>query len=308
MTQSIAIVAEDGLLLEALLEAWQEADSLEAYTPMLLSREGSGNSCLFRNRPIAFHDLHACKDRAFALVMVISADEETKQWLQTLDCPIIGSASALAGLPYTYFAAQKTGILAVLQSPSLALQYVVQQIDCAQVNATLLMPAAYFGKPAVEELASQTVSLLNARTVTASVFQQQLSFNIFPFSDTAFAAAIEQEWQSTLAIPRSYIHALQASVFHGMAMQVQLELTKPYALESLLDQWQTNAAIAIAEVDEDCSVMNAVQLNGAIQLGCVKLTADSPQQLSLWLAFDDVQLFVQQGLISTAQLLLKHHL
>lgn len=308
MTQSIAVFAEDSLLLEALLEAWQETDSLQAYTPVLISKEGSGNSCLFRNKAIAFHDLAECKQKTFALAMVLAADEEAKQWLQTLDCPVIGSANALADLDYEYFSGQEKGLLAVLQSPSIALQHVLGALECAHASAAVLMPASYFGKPAVEELASQTVNLLNAKAVTASVFQQQLSFNVFPFAEKSFSTVLQQEWRKALPVSRSHINVLQAPVFHGMALQLNLELSKAYTLAQLLDQWRANQAIAIADADEDCSVMNAVQLDGAIQLGCVQLDEENSQALSLWLAFDDVQLFARQGLISAAELLLKHHL
>src|SRR5690554_5427590 len=129
MTQSIAVLAEDGLLLEALLEAWQEVEALQAYTPVLLSESGSGNSCLFRNRPIAFNDLAHCKQSDFALAIVLTAESEAKEWLRTLSCPVIGSVMALAGLDYSYFTHQKTGLLAVPQSPSIALQHVLGALE-----------------------------------------------------------------------------------------------------------------------------------------------------------------------------------
>lgn len=306
MAQSIAVLAEDGLLLEALLEAWQETEALQAYTPVLLSESGSGNSCLFRNRPIAFNDLAHCKQSDFALAIVLTADTDAKEWLSTLSCPVIGSAMALAGLEYSYCNDRKGGFLAVPQSPSLALQHMLGALKCTQASATLLMPAAYFGKPAVEELASQTVSLLNAQAAKTAVFQQQLSFNAFPFTDEAFAPVLAQEWQATLGIEHSHLQAIQVPVFHGMAMQLRLKLTSPTSLQQLKNQWEANDAIALVDVDGDCSIMNGVGLEGGIQLGCVKLVEESAQQLLAWLAFDDVQLFVHQGLIATAKSLLKN--
>lgn len=305
MTTHIAIVAEEGLQLDALLQAWEDSSVLQAFTPVILSNRDSGNSALFRNRPLAFRALEDVDAKSLRLVLVLASDRETQHWLGQLTCPVLGDASALQGLQAQLVGVATEGVLQVPHAATIALQQLLQNLSCKTLSATVMMPASCYGKRGVDELAAQTVRLLNAQAVNTRVFDRQLTFNSYPFAKEGVAQSLKTEWQALLQASDCYAALLQMPVFHGLAMQLSVEMADAEAVKKLLAHIADNEGFEQPEDIEDCSIMSAVQLDGQILVSNVEVSSVNPCRVDLWMAFDDVQLSVRKGLVCAAELLLK---
>lgn len=308
MKKQIAVLAEEGLQLDALLQAWEESSILQLYTPLLLSTRDSGNTALFRNRPLLLNALDEVNIADLALVLVLNADREAKAWLATVSCPVLADASVLAGLDAQMAGYAQTGKLQVPQAISLALKALLAGQSCQAISATVMMPASSFGKRGVDELAAQTVRLLNAQAVNKRVFDRQLTFNSFPYAKAAAAEQLLAEWKALLNVEQCHVAMLQLPVFHGVAAQLTLEMADEKAVQQWLDHVKTTDALVEPDEPVDCSILSAVQLDGDIQVANIQVSSVNPCRIDLWIAFDDVQLSVRKGLIVEAELLIKHDL
>lgn len=307
MSKRIAVLAEEGLVLDALLEAWADSAVLQAHPPLLLSLDDDGSTALYHNRPLAFHAFDQVDVTDIGGLLLLTNDEQCHDWLQSLTCPVIGSISVMRGFEAQPFGEQSNGKLFIPHAASLALRCLLGDTRCDRLSAVLLLPASGFGKAGVDELASQTVRLLNAQAAPTRVFDRQLSFNGFPFVGAAeMAPMLEREWQSLSAVCHAAL--IQMPVFHGVGMQLSLQLSENHQADQLVAWWQQSAQIVVEADAADCSIMAAAQLEGQLQLGNIRVYPDDPRRLDVWLAFDDIQLMVRQGLVSAAEFLLKHDL
>lgn len=305
MIKKIAVCADEGLLVDALLNVWENTEFLQDYVPFLLSERSAGNTAVFNNRGIVFHDYQAAEDEQFALVMLLNTDDAVQDFLKKVSCNVIGTGAAFAhlSLQAPLYCGQQSQFLQIPDAASLAMQQLLTA-PCRSIAATLFMPASMYGQAGVEELASQTVSLLNAKAVKSRVFSQQLSFNCFAFADISLQQRLLSEWQTLLQSDVQQLAIIQAPTFHGVMLQLMLEFVDVAAAKAQLAAWSEQ----FAEPDSENSVMSAVQHDGELQLTVLEQHAGHPQFVQINVCFDDIQLFVRQGLISASEFLLKHDL
>lgn len=297
MSKKIAVFSAEGLALEALLEAWQESE-LAAYSPVLFHEDLIDEAVLFNQRPIAFQSCQQHSASDFALVLAMDVCEEQGAWFEQVDCPIVASvaAKAMLGLPQAQV---------VLSAELLALQLLLADTACA-VKGVALLPASIHGKQGVDALASQTVSLLSGKSVKSGRLKQQLSFNAFTVQQSNYHASLREQMLAVSFSQAVELTAVQVSVFHGMGMQLWLDCESEEVAAGLIQRWQKMPEIELLKPELSGSIQTALQSERLLQLAQVHRGETGKQQISLWLAFDDIQIFVKQGLISAAQFLLKH--
>src|SRR5439155_3862022 len=80
-------------------------------------------------------------------------------------------------------------------------------------TATVVQPASEFEQIGVEELAQQTISVLNVHAVPKTVFDRQLAFNLYP--------ALEHNEEFIVAQIRGLVDARTQ-----MALQMALQITQ----------------------------------------------------------------------------------
>lgn len=296
MTNKIAVFCTEGLVLDALLEHWQESEVLSAYSPVLVSEDLVGETALFKQRPIAFHSLGSLDAKDFSLVIVIEAEQASLSWLQQLSCTVLWACQS-ESVP------SLDKLHTVPNAEVLVLQALIGSEAC-NVVGTVLLPASIHGKQGVEALASQTVSLLSAQPIKRNVFNRQLSFNAYPLDKQLYQDNIRQQ----LVGCEIDLALIQVSVFHGMGMQLQLDFKSAAIASERLNDWQQNALLSLSEPLSKVSIYQATQLESVVQLANIQQVGNAQSCVSLWVSFDDVQIFVNQGLISTAEFLLKPEL
>lgn len=315
MKPRVAVLASEGLLLDSLLDEWQGSERFRECEPLLLCvGEAAGQSAMFGNKALAFQSLEQADLSALALLIVLESSlvvEASRNVLSQLSCPVIGSRQSLQSLnPAMFDGSKALGVLAVPQAPTIAVQLLSRHFVLESVDATMLLPASLFGKQGVEELAMQTARLLNAQTVEKHLFEQQMPFNCFPLADDidAFQQQLTAEWQEMFSGADAHLSAVQVPVFHGMGMQLALVLDTPIDIPAVTKHWQAENGLNWLIDSRQLSMISAAQDEGMISLGSVRQSPVDEYRIDLWLAFDDMRLYMRHGLLAAADFLLKSDL
>lgn len=296
MTKKIAVFSAEGLALEALLENWQES-GLEACSPFLFHEDLVGETVLFNQRPIAFQSSVEVEATEFDLIIALDVDTEQQAWFDKADCPILASITAIEVLSLA-----KAQCIA--NAELLALQLLLGNTPC-KIKGTVLLPASIHGKKGVDALASQTISLLSGKSVKRGALKQQLSFNAFPLNQKEYQQSIQKQVQLAAIGQEVDLAAIQVSVFHGLGMQLWLELAEEALAIELIEQWRKTPDFKINKSEVGASIYAACQEDALLQIGQITLNQTNKNEINVWLAFDDVQIFINQVLNSASQLLLK---
>jgi aspartate-semialdehyde dehydrogenase len=123
--------------------------------------------------------------------------------------------------------------------------------------ATVVQPASEFEQSGIDELAKQTISVLNIQTVPHDVFDRQLAFNLYPAperNEEIMTAQIR-----TLTDPDTQIALLvtQGTVFHGHTFSLFVRMKGELDVERVTTALQANAAIVFAEGDQAFGTIDA---------------------------------------------------
>jgi len=124
-------------------------------------------------------------------------------------------------------------------------------------TATVVQPASAFDQLGVEELARQTISVLNIQTVPQEIFDRQLAFNLYPATERneeLIAAQVR-----ALTDPRMQVALLvtQGTVFHGHTFSLFVKAKEDLGADQIIATLRANAAIAFAEGDQAFGTIDA---------------------------------------------------
>lgn len=152
----------------------------------------------------------------------------------------------------------------VLVSPhpvAIPIALILQQIrTLAPVDlctATVVQPASEFEQAGVEELAQQTISVLNIHAVPKEIFDRQLAFNLYPALEHNEEFIVSQV--RGLTDPRTELALLitQGTIFHGHTFSLFLRTHEELDEARIAEALQANPAIVFAEGDQQFGTIDA---------------------------------------------------
>ena len=124
-------------------------------------------------------------------------------------------------------------------------------------TATVVQPASEFEQEGVEELAAQTINVLNIQAVPQTIFDRQLAFNLYP------ALARNEEFIVSqiraLTDPRTELALLitQGTIFHSHTFSLFVKTRDTLDVDRILDALRANPAIALPEGDQQFGTIDA---------------------------------------------------
>jgi aspartate-semialdehyde dehydrogenase len=123
--------------------------------------------------------------------------------------------------------------------------------------ATVVQPASTFEQLGVEELAKQTISVLNIQTVPQEVFDRQLAFNLYPAAERNEEFITSQIRSLTDPDAQLALLITQGTVFHGHTFSLFLKTKEALDVERITATLSANPAIAFAEGDQAFGTIDA---------------------------------------------------
>jgi aspartate-semialdehyde dehydrogenase len=180
----------------------------------------------------------------------------------------------------------------------------------------IFAPASELGRPGVEELQQQTISLLSFKPLPKAVFDTQLSFNLLarygeeaPVSLEDTELRIERHLATLLdlpgdgeGVPLPSLRVIQAPVFHGHTFSLWVEFENGPELE-VLESSLASASIEVrgGEFEPPTNVGQAGQ--GGITVGAIVPDRNHPDALWMWMAADNYRLAAESAVAVARQLL-----
>lgn len=139
---------------------------------------------------------------------------------------------------------------------ALILRQIAMASPVESCTATVVQPASEF-EQGVEELAKQTISVLNIQTVPTTVFDRQLAFNLYPALERNEEYIVSQV--RTLTDVRTQLALLitQGTIFHGHTFSLFVKTKEKVELHRLLTVLKSNPALALPEGDQQFGTIDA---------------------------------------------------
>lgn len=190
------------------------------------------------------------------------------------------------------------------------------EVGVARVNLSGYLSVSGAGKAGVDELASQTAALLNARPVEPSCFPVQIAFNLLgqcgELLDNGYSRG---EWQLVLESQRVLGQEVainptlaRVPVFYGDALAVHLELHQPLDAEQVKELLRSAPGVALSDEGEVPSPV--VDANGRDEVLVARVRQDfsHPQGVDLWLVADNLRRGAALGVVQAAESVLRDYL
>jgi aspartate-semialdehyde dehydrogenase len=313
----IALSHASGIVAEAILEKLSESgiapDSL-----VLLDRESNvGKRLPYGGSHLPLYDQSQYDLSSCALLLMPQADTQLEAAALQQGCLLLShsivdprAAVFLArGGQEPELSYSETGIRLAGPELSCLLPSLIELERMAAIerlNITLLRSAEFHGKAGVDELAAQTVSLLNGRPLdAAAVFSQQLAFNLLPEAPDPTLEADLRHYLGNSSYPVS-LQTVNVPIFHGFVAAVQLQLAAEIDMDECRKRLSTLQDVTLKESNaspiSDCNQSFGSVLSNLYQ------APNNPACLQFWMLADPMRYGLANNYVNVTDFLLKSYL
>jgi len=124
-------------------------------------------------------------------------------------------------------------------------------------TATVVQPASEYEQEGVEELAHQTISVLNIQPVPKTVFDRQVAFNLYPALERNEELIVTQVRSLTDARAQVALLITQGTIFHGHTFSLFLKTREEIDAARIIDALKANPALVFPEGDQQFGTIDA---------------------------------------------------
>jgi aspartate-semialdehyde dehydrogenase len=331
----LAIVGAAGLEGEALVELLSEREFPVGALYLLDSGEGVGNKREYNGKYYPITDVAdfdfsqarlviICSDKALAAAIIPQATQA--------GCVVVDGSSYAARdeqvpliLPgVNDLEVGDLSLYPVIACPSpitsilwLVLKPIYDAVGISQLNVSTYEAVTGMGKGAMEELATQTVSLLNMREVETHHFPRQMAFNTLPevghLQLDGYSEGESQliaESQKLMADDQMVVvpTAVRVPVFFGHSLAVHLETQHALSATGAVGLLQGITGIEITDQEETAEYPTAVtdaKDQDSVFVGRIRQHPTHKNSLSLWIVADNIRRGTALTSLQVAEILVK---
>lgn len=155
----------------------------------------------------------------------------------------------------------------------------------------LLQPVSAFGEEGVNELAEQTLAVLNGSKLSKKVFKTQIAFNCLPQTESVDKAGFsETEKQIMEELHRVFqdgefpvtLSLLQVPVFFSYMGMIYLELNKKVSIQTLRNAFKDSAYVEGFPASLNCSVSPVIS-SGLEKISVSQIKKDPLMENGYWI-------------------------
>lgn len=140
---------------------------------------------------------------------------------------------------------------------ALILHQIEQLSPIERCSATVIQPASTFEQQGVEELAQQTVAVLNIKPVPKKVFDRQMAFNLYPALEHHEQFIVSQLRQLVDPEMEISLFITQGTLFHGHTFSLFVKTRQALPAARITKALHQNPALAFAEGDQAFGTIDA---------------------------------------------------
>ncbi len=337
-TIDVAVVGATGAVGETMLDILHQRNFPVGKVYALASARSAGNMVNFGNKSLIVEDLaefdfskvqiglfspgasvskeYAPKAAAAGCVVI----DNTSQFRYQDDIPLVVpevNPDAIAGY-------KKHGIIANPNCSTIqmmvALKPIYDAVGIERINVCTYQAVSGTGKPAMDELAKQTASLLNGRPVESEVYPKQISFNVLPHIDVFQENGYTKEemkmvWETKKIMGDESIlvnpTAVRVPVFYGHSEAVHIETKSKITADEAKKLFTEFDGIELIDEHEDGGYPTAVSdASGTdpVYVGRVREDISHERGLNLWVVADNVRKGAALNSVQIAEVLVDKYL
>jgi len=201
-----------------------------------------------------------------------------------------------------------------------ALKPIYDAVGIERINVCTYQAVSGTGKPAMEELVSQTAKLLNGKPITAEVYPKQIAFNVLPqidvFMDNGYTKEeMKMVWETQKIFDDVSIKvnptAVRVPVFYGHSEAVHIETKQKIDVKTVHKLLENAPGVTILDDREDGGYPTAVTEssgNDDVFVGRIREDISHPQGIDLWVVGDNVRKGAALNSVQIAEVLVKNYI
>jgi len=334
----VAVVGATGAVGETMLEILAERNFPVNNVYPLASARSAGKKVAFGNRQLTVQELDSfdfskVQIGLFSAGASVSAEyapkaaaagcvviDNTSQYRYDDDIPlVVPEVNPGAIRDYT-----NRGIIANPNCSTIQMLVALKPLHDAagieRINVCTYQAVSGTGKEAIEELATQTAQLLNAKEAVCEVYPKQIAFNVLPhidvFQDNGYTKEeMKMVWETRKIMGDDSIQvnptAVRVPVFYGHSEAVHIETREKLTADQARDLLASSPGIVVLDERVDGGYPTAVT-EGAnhdpVYVGRIREDISHPRGLDLWVVADNVRKGAALNSIQIAEVLVKDYL
>lgn len=201
-----------------------------------------------------------------------------------------------------------------------ALKPIYDAVGIDRINVCTYQAVSGTGKEAIEELATQTANLLNAKPIKAEVYPKQIAFNVLPqidvFMDNGYTKEeMKMVWETQKIMDDSSIKvnatAVRVPVFFGHSEAVHIETRQKITAEQVRDLLRNAPGVVLMDERVNGGYPTAVTESAgqdATFVGRVREDISHPLGIDLWVVADNVRKGAALNSVQIAEELVKNYI
>ena len=201
-----------------------------------------------------------------------------------------------------------------------ALKPIYDAVGISRINVATYQAVSGTGKDAIEELAKQTASLLNMKTVESKVYPKQIAFNCIPQIDVFMENGYTKEemkmvWETKKIMGDDSIlvnpTAVRVPVFFGHSEAVHIETDRKITAAEAKALFEKTEGIVLIDEHVDggypTAVSDAANTN-PVYVGRVREDISLENGLDIWVVADNVRKGAATNTVQIAEVLIKDYI
>ena len=335
---NIAIAGATGLVGETMLSILEQINFPFKKVYVLASSRSSGKTISFKGDDLIVQELETFNfDKVDiglfspgASVSAVHAPravdagciviDNTSQFRYDDDVPLVVTEIN----PHVISGYKKKGIIANPNCSTIqmlvALKPIYDAVGIERINVCTYQAVSGTGKEAIDELANQSINIMNAKDIESSVYSKQIAFNVIPHIDEFQSNKYTKEemkmvWETKKIFEDDSIlvnpTAVRVPVFYGHSEAIHIETKEKIGAESAKELLKKMPGVTVIDEQKDGGYPTAVTEaagENPVFVGRIREDISHPRGLNMWVVSDNVRKGAALNSIQIADILVKNYI
>ena len=335
---NIAIAGATGLVGETMLSILEQINFPFKKVYVLASSRSSGKTISFKGDDLIVQELETFNfDKVDiglfspgASVSAVHAPravdagciviDNTSQFRYDDDVPLVVTEVN----PHVISGYKKKGIIANPNCSTIqmlvALKPIYDAVGIERINVCNYQSVSGTGKEAIDDLANQSINIMNAKDIESSVYSKQIAFNVIPHIDEFQSNKYTKEemkmvWETKKIFEDDSIlvnpTAVRVPVFYGHSEAIHIETKEKIGAESAKELLKKMPGVTVIDEQKDGGYPTAVTEaagENPVFVGRIREDISHPRGLNMWVVSDNVRKGAALNSIQIADILVKNYI
>jgi len=328
----VAVAGATGLVGREMVEILEERKLPVDELVLLASEQSEGERIAFQGRNVAVRKLTRDSFRDVDIALFSAGAERSLEFVSSAvvsGAIVIDNSSAFRMDPTVPLVVPEVNAHAlekhagIIANPNcatislvVALKPIHDKVKIKRVVVTTLQSVSGTGKKGMDELAQQTVALLNFKDVKTKAYPHQIAFNCIPHIDSFLDNGYTREEMKLVNETRKIMEddsiritvtAVRVPVFRGHAVSVNIETETKVSADEMRAILAAAPGVMVYDDPKKNLYPLAIDVTGKDEIFVGRIREDEtvPSGINLWIVSDNVRKGAALNAVQIAEYLIK---